>query len=151
MNKYLGCILLALAIPLALMGQTSSTDRSVGTWKLVLAKSKFSAGDAPKSRTVTIAEDHKITVDEVGPDGKDLHYSFTPAEGTAVPVDGIDGMTITEKRIDDNTVEHTWTTGSTTMHGKAVISADGKTMRYTMTGTTPDGKPVRSSEVYDKQ
>ncbi len=151
MNKCLGSILLVLTIPLALMAQSSSTDASIGTWKLNVAKSKFNPGPAPKSRTVTIASDHKITVDEVGPDGKDIHYSFTPQEGTAVPVDGMDGMTVTEKRIDDHTVEHTWTMGNTITHGKGVIQADGNIMRYTMTGTMPDGTAVHDSEVYEKQ
>ncbi len=151
MNKWLGSILLVLTIPLALVAQASSNEPNVGTWKLNIAKSKFSPGPAPKSRTVTIADDHKVTVDEAGAEGNEIHYSFTPAEGTAVPVDGVDGMTVTEKRIDDRTVEHTWKTGNSEMHGKAVISADGKTMRYTMTGTTADGQAIHDSEFYEKQ
>jgi hypothetical protein len=37
--------------------QTAQNDRFVGTWKLNVAKSKFSPGPPPKSATVTIAPD----------------------------------------------------------------------------------------------
>lgn len=151
MKKLLGSILLALTIPVALVAQMSPNDPAVGTWKLNVAKSKFSPGPAPKDSTVTIAEDNKVTVNGTGADGKDINYSLTPSEGTAVPVDGMEGTTMTQKKINDHTFEHTWTTGNTVMHGRAVISADGKTMRYTMTGTRADGKKIHNVEVYEKQ
>jgi hypothetical protein len=31
------------------------------------------------------------------------------------------------------------------------VSKDGKTMRSTVTGTLPDGKPFEQAEVYDRQ
>lgn len=151
MGKYFGTMLLALGFSAALVAQTAQPGPAVGTWKLNVAKSKFSPGPAPKSVTVNISEEGKVSVDEVTPEGKEMSYSMNPSEGTAVPVTGMEGTTFSEKKIDDRTFEHTWTTGNTTMHGKAVISADGKTMRYTMTGTRPDGKTVHNSELYDKQ
>lgn len=147
--KYLQLIL--LTVTAALFAQTPANDPAVGTWKLNVAKSKFHPGPAPKSVTVTIGQDGKVTVNETSAEGKDMSFSFTPAEGNPVPIDGMDGTTISQKRIDDHTFEHTWTTGAMTMHGKGVISADGKTMKYTLTGTRPDGKAVHNSELYEKQ
>src|SRR5690349_14216584 len=140
MNRRLGIILFALSVPVALMAQMSPNNSSIGTWKLNVAKSKFNPSPPPKNITVTITQDGKVTVNETTAEGKDMNFSFTPSEGKPVTIDGMDGTTISEQRISDRTVEHTWTTGNTSMHGRAVISADGKTMRYTLTGTRPDGK-----------
>ena len=151
MKTCLGVILLAVTLSAAVVAQMSPNSPAVGTWKLNLAKSKFNPGPPPKNITVTIAPDGKVTVNETTAEGKDTNFSFAPSEGKPVTIDGMDGTTISEKRIDDRVTEHTWTTGSTTMHGRAVISADGKIMRYTLTGTRADGKPVHNSEFYEKQ
>jgi len=148
--KYLQLILVGVALSAALAAQTSANDPTVGTWKLNVGKSKFHPGPAPKNVTVTIAQDGKVSVNETTAEGKDISFSFTPTEGSAVPIDGMDGTTISQRRVDDHTFEHTWTTGAMTMHGKGVVSADGKTMKYTLTGTRPDGKAVHNSELYEK-
>ncbi len=122
-----------------------------GVWKLNVAKSQFSPGPGPSSDTVTIGADHKVTVEEVRANGQNVNYSFTPSEGVAVPITGMQDATIMEKRIDSHTVEHTWKMGEMTLNGRAVISDDGKTMTYTMTGTAPDGTPVHNVEIYEKQ
>ncbi len=65
--KYLGVVLIALAGAFALAeqdtqnGQAAQNDRFLGTWKLNVAKSKFSPGPAAKAETVTIAQD-KVSV-----------------------------------------------------------------------------------------
>jgi hypothetical protein len=38
-----------------------------------------------------------------------------------------------------------------TLIGKNVISKNGKTMTYTLTGTGSDGKPVHDVEIWEKQ
>jgi len=38
-----------------------------------------------------------------------------------------------------------------TISGRAVVSADGKTRKVTITGTDPKGKKFTSTAVYDKQ
>ena len=35
--------------------------------------------------------------------------------------------------------------------GKSVLSKNGKTMTYTLTGTDPDGKTVHNAEIFEKQ
>ena len=150
--KYLQLMLVgAIALSAALAAQTSANDPIVGTWKLNIGKSKFHPGPAPKSVTITIAQDGKVTVNETTAEGKDISFSFTPAEASAVQIEGMDGTTISQRRVDDHTFEHTWTTGTMTMHGRGVVSADGRTMKYTLTGTRPDGKAVHNSELYEKQ
>jgi len=34
---------------------------------------------------------------------------------------------------------------------KSVVSKNGKTMTYTLTGTDPDGKTVHNAEIFEKQ
>lgn len=151
-TKFWGGILLALALSCALGAQSADSNSAVGTWKLNVSKSKFNpAVAAPKSATVTIGEDRKISVREVGEDGTERNYSFTPIEGTAVPVEGMEGTTITEKRVDDRTVEHIWKMSDSTMTGRATISQDGKTMTYDLTGAAPDGTAVHNVEIYERQ
>lgn len=150
MKRFWSTLLLALALPLALAAQTPANNAFTGTWKLNVAKSKFDPGPGPKSVTLHLSE-VKASVDEIQTDGKKLNYSFTPSQGVAVPIEGMRDATIMEQRIDDHTVEHTWKFGPQTLHGKAVLSSNGKHMTYTMTGTTLDGKSIHNIEMYDKQ
>lgn len=130
--------------------QTAQNDRFVGTWKLNVAKSKFDPGPPPTSLTVTIAPD-KVTVEEVHADGKTENWSYTPSPGSAATITGMENSSVVEKRVDDHTIEHTWKMGESTMQGKGVLSKNGKRMKYTLTGSTQDGKPLHNVEVYDKQ
>jgi len=117
MRMFLTMILLGAAIPMALVAQNTQSDVAVGTWKMNVEKSTFTPGRGPKSITVMIGADKKVTVEEVSADGKTMNYSFTPSEGTAVPIDGMQDSTITGKKVDDHTVEHTWKIGDSTMTG----------------------------------
>jgi hypothetical protein len=155
--KYFGvafaALTLAFAAQAAQNGQTAQTaqnDRFVGTWKLNIAKSKFSPGPPPTSATVTIAPD-KVSVEEVHANGKTENWSYTPSPGTTATITGMENSSVMEKRVNDRTIEHTWKMGESTMQGKGVLSKDGKRMAYTPTGNTPDGKPLHNVEVYEKQ
>jgi hypothetical protein len=56
------------------------------------------------------------------------------------------------KRIDANTVESTQKKGGKVMlQTRRVVSADGKTMTATATGTNAAGKRVKNVEVFDKK
>jgi hypothetical protein len=154
--KYFGVLLIALAGAFVAAaqdtpsGQAAQTDRFTGTWKLNVAKSKFTPGPAPTSVTVTIASD-KVSVEEVHADGKTESWSYTPSPGSPATITGMENSSVIEKRVNDHTMEHTWKMGPSTMQGKAVLSKDGKKMTYTLTGTTQDGKPIHNVEIYDKQ
>ena len=150
MQRYVGIALIALAFSVAPATQAQKPDPLIGTWKLDVAKSKFNPGPAPKSVTVTIAED-KVTVEEVDPEGKSVSYSFKESPGTAVPIEGMENATILEKRPDSHHFEHTWKIGERTENGKGVVAKNGKSLRYTISGMNAEGKPFHNVELYAKQ
>jgi hypothetical protein len=155
-NKWVPLALVVLFVP-ALSRVTFGEDNNVGTWKLNLAKSKYSPGPAPKSQTLKLeaADDGvKYTADGIGPDGKPTHQEFTAKyDGKDYPFKGNpDADSISYKRIDANTVEAvTKQGGKTTVTAKVVISKDGKTRTLTMTGKNAKGQAVSNTVVYDKQ
>src|ERR1700736_5832798 len=60
------------------LAQSSNTE--LGTWKLNVAKSKFSPGTAVKSGTIKVeaaGAGIKLVVDTVGADGTVRHYEYT--------------------------------------------------------------------------
>jgi hypothetical protein len=128
-----------------------------GTWKLNVAKSKFSPGPAPKTMTVTYSM--------VGTDGMRIVVAVTPVEGDAQswemtahydgkdhPVKGNPNAdTIMVRRIDDRTGESTFKKdGKVTATNRRVLSADGKTLTITSTGMTADGKPRKDVQVFER-
>ena len=133
-------------------------DNSLGTWKLNVAKSKYSPAPMPlKSLTSTReAADGGVKVTNVGErtDGA-INASFTakydgsPAAvtGTGAPYD-----TISIKQVNANefTDERKKTGGSYHAAGHVKISKDGKTMTWTSTGIDANGKKMKAKFVYEK-
>jgi hypothetical protein len=146
------CGVTLISASLALAG-----DNWVGTWKLNVAKSKYSPGPAPKSATLKFdpsPDGIKLTQDLVDADGKSTPGGYTAKfDGKEVPYAGNpDSYTATPKRIDDNTYENTWKkAGKVTIKAKVVVSADGKSLTVTQTGTNGKGQAVHNVAVYDKQ
>jgi hypothetical protein len=153
MVKYLTLSCLALLLPVALISQTTKTFGGPGTLKLNVAKSKFNPGPAPASETVTVGDDGKLQVQEELADGKSTSWSVTPTkDGTPAPITGMgENATLVRKIIDGRHLEDTWNVAGQPATGKAVWSKDGKTLTYTLNGTTPDGKPRHDVMVYEKQ
>jgi hypothetical protein len=121
-----------------------AADAVDGTWKLNVAKSKFS-GTAPKSATRVYTE---------VADGKEmamhvtLAYDGKPHAMTGNP----DADFGTGKAIDARTSDFTLTKGgktSGTVH--RVVSADGKTLTVHNKGTHADGTSYDDTMVFDKQ
>src|SRR5438552_17542184 len=83
-----GVLVMAAADPVV-MGQTKP---QIGTWKMNMAKSKFSSGTGFKSATSKIegaSGGVKHTVDSVYADGTSRRYEYTTAyDGKDVPVIG---------------------------------------------------------------
>jgi hypothetical protein len=142
MKKTLG-LLIVCTLALA-----AADDPFVGTWKLNVAKSKFT-GPPLKSQTVTIGADNKVEVSGVDGTGQAVRWSYTLTSGKAT-ITGIPEARVREMR-KGNTVDHTWKMGTGTQKGHGVISKDGKTMIYTLQGTDADGKKVDDRSVYEKQ
>jgi hypothetical protein len=54
--------------------------------------------------------------------------------------------------VDDNTYENVWKKGGkATVTATVAVSKDGKTLTVTQTGKDPQGAPVSSVAVYDRQ
>jgi hypothetical protein len=128
-----------------------AADPFAGTWQINLAKSKFNPGPPPKSITVTIEPSSKVTVQETSAMGESTTWSYQPVENGTAMITGMENSSVMEKRPNDRTIEHAWKFGEETFTGKAVLSKDGKTMTYTLTGMNSKGQHVHNVEVYDRQ
>jgi hypothetical protein len=134
-----------------------AADNQVGTWKLNVAKSKYSPGPAPKEGTLTIesqADGLKFTIHGTDAEGKTVHMEFSPKyDGKDVPTTGMPRAdTISMKKIDDYTAETVSKKGGKpVMTVRSVVSKDGKTRTSTQKGTNAKGEKVNNTLVYDKQ
>jgi len=152
MVSLVACCAVVLSSSVAL-----AAENWLGTWKLDLAKSKFSPGPAPKSLTLKFEATPggiKFTGDGVSADGKPTHTMFlSKFDGKDVPYEGNpDADTAAPMKIDDNSYSNIWKKGGkVTISGKLVVSADGKTLTITQTGTNAKGEAVTITAVYNKQ
>lgn len=135
-----------------------AADRQMGTWKLNLEKSKYTADHpAPKSVTLNIQEQEgglKVNVDGEDAQGNPIHISFTAKyDGKDYPMTGSATTdTIALKRIDANTIETTSKkNGEVVTTVRSVVSRDGKTRTSTWKGKNAKGEPETWVAVYDKQ
>jgi hypothetical protein len=127
----------------------------LGTWKLNEAKSKF----AGKTRNHTVVyeaagDQIKVTVDGVDESGNATHNEWTGKfDGKDYPVTGdASGDTRSYRTVNNHTLELTNKKGGkTTLTGRIVVSADGKTRTVTTNTTDAEGKKVTNVAVYDKQ
>jgi hypothetical protein len=157
LSIFVSLAVLALIVPGLL---TAQTDPAIGTWKLNLAKSKYSGAPAPKSLTTTIeaaGAGYKTTSEGVTSDGSRIAYSYTatldgkesPMTGTGTPNGG---DTISLTKTGPNSLDATLKKGGkVVLNGKSVISKDGKTRTLTSTGTNAAGEATKTTAVYDKQ
>ena len=135
----------------------TAADNWVGTWKLTVAKSKYSPGPAPQSQTLKFEatpDGIKLTSDGVDADGKPMHSEYTAKfDGTDAPWTGNPNAdTAAPKRIDAKRYRNTWKKdGKVTVTANAVVSRYGKTLTITQTGTDAEGRAVNTIAVYDRQ
>jgi hypothetical protein len=134
-----------------------AADNQVGTWKLNVAKSKYSPGPAPKDGTLTIESEPnglKITIHGTDAESKPVHMEFSPKyDGKDYPATGLPGAdTISMKKIDDYTVETVSKKGGKPLvTTRSVVSKDGKTRTTTQKGTNAKDEKVNNIIVYDKE
>jgi hypothetical protein len=152
-----------LAVLIALVGvalhlpvRAQAPTQLFGTWKLNVAKSKYSPGPPPKSMTVTYSPagfGMKIVVDMVPAEGPAQHWEMSPTyNGQDHKVTGNpEADTISIKRISDTKGESTFKKGGkVTVVNVRTLAADGRSMTIESTGTTADGKPRHDIAVYEK-
>lgn len=144
---------LVLAVP-----AFAQADSQVGTWKLNLAKSKYSPGPAPKSATTIITaagQGTKVVVDQAQADGSVRHWEFTAnydGKDSKVTGNNPDADTVARTRIDAHTVQTvSKKNGKVTTTQASTVSADGKTRTVTTKGVNAAGQQVSNVAVYDKQ
>jgi hypothetical protein len=130
-----------------------SSDPLIGTWKLIVGKSK---GVKSGSTTIEAAgKGIKFTVDLVPADGAASHWAFTANyDGKDYPVTGNSpyGNTAALTRVDAKTIRITSKQdGKVTTTSTIVVSGDGKTRTTTIKGTDVKGQPVDVVSFYEKQ
>jgi hypothetical protein len=156
MRTILGKALVALAITSV---AALAADNTLGTWKLNVAKSKYTPAPLPiKSLTVVReAADGGVKQTTTGErtDGTKVNASYTAKyDGKEVPVTGnsqYDAIAIKQVNADTLTDERKKTGGPYKATGRTVVSNGGKTMTSTTKGTNADGKEFTQTIVLDKQ
>jgi len=152
---------LSLVVPVLVHAQGDATGKArVGTWKLNLSKSKIDPGSPTTYQSETRiytdagAQGIKTTATITGTDGKTTtrsytsHYDGKDAPYTSNPV--VD--TINIKSVDINTADSVGKKdGKVMQNSHSVLSAGGKVLTITTTGTTPQGQKYTNVMVYDKQ
>jgi hypothetical protein len=131
---------------------------TAGTWKLNIAKSKFTPGPPPKSSTLTFqTEGRTLTATTKGIDAQGnatrvVHGPFL-YDGKSYPVTGAPGYDAASyKIVNDSTDEITRTkTGKVVQRVIEVLSDDGKTLTFTVTGVNANGQQINNVVVYEKQ
>lgn len=146
-----------LAIGTGAVFAAPASDPAIGTWKLNLAKSKFSPGPAPKSQIRVYVESPQgitLTVKTTAADGKETTTTTTfKTDGKPYAVSGnpdYDMVAVT--RADALTVHSTQTkAGATVGTGVRAVSKEGKTLTFTQKGTHANGTTYDDVSVYDRQ
>jgi hypothetical protein len=147
---------LTLALCLVGVAVCIAADGFIGTWKLNEAKSKLRPG-VPKNTTVVYeaaGDNVKITVEGTDSDGQATHSEWTGKfDSKDYPVTGDPTSDMRSyKKVNESTLTFTAKKdGKTTLTGRVVISADGKTRTVNVTATDANGKKVTGTAVYDKQ
>ena len=156
MKRHSSAVLIAL-VAFALPALAQAPSQLFGTWKLNVAKSKFSPGPPPKSMSITYSPagfGMKIVVDTVPADGAAQHWEMSPTfDGGDHPVTGNpDADLISIRRISDTKGESTFKKkgGKVTSVNVRTLAPDGKSLTIETTGTTADGKPRHDVAVFEK-
>lgn len=148
---------LALAALTLAPGTGVASDPSMGTWKLNVAKSKFSPGPAPKSITTTFEPSGKgvkwsgVRVNE---DGKSSRAEFTANyDRKDYPVKGsptADAVAL--RRINNLTTERVnKKDGNVVSTEIREVAKNGKSYVTTVKGKTASGEPIDHRMVFDRQ
>jgi len=137
-------------------GPALAADPIVGTWKLNVAKSKFSSGQELKASTRVYTEANGVyTLDQklTGADGKEMSYRVQYRDGKDMKQETGGAVDTTHaKMVDANTWDFDLKKdGKAVGHVHRVVSADGKTLTVHNTGMMISGVTGDQTLVFDKQ
>jgi hypothetical protein len=160
-QKRIAVVVVTLAfLVVGSIARTQSSDPWIGTWKVNLEKSTYSPGPKPTvAATVKIEPSAgggiKTTIDGTNPEGQPTHTETVGGfDGKDNPVKGAQAPNSTNalKRVDNRTFEVMGKIdGKPAVTTRVVVSADGKTMTATQTGTNAQGQSLKNLIVLDKQ
>ena len=153
-------VMAGIAVLTAGVSAQSADDPSVGSWKLNVAKSKFTPG--PPIKADTRSYDVKdswliVTTETTGADGNRTGVRFAARfDGKDYPQIGRFAPTvalISYQPVDKRTLKYTVkdTTGKVTSTNTRTVSADGKTMTIEQKSTDASGRAVLNVELFERQ
>ena len=136
----------------------AQSDPLIGTWKLNLAKSKYSPGPPPRSNTVifeAVGQGLRATAEGIDAEGKPTKAVFGPwfSDGKSYPITGSPAFDAASyKQVNASTSESTRTkAGRVVQTTTLVLSADGKSFTFTATGVDEKGQQINNVSVWEKQ
>ena len=152
-------ITLALVMLCLSVSLQAQQDPLLGTWKINVAKSKFSPTSTPSRSDVMKYEPFgaagiKLTRTTISGKGETEHENFSANyDGKDYTITGTPSVdTVVLKRIDAYTTERiNKKAGKVTTTIRSVVSRDGKTLTTTTTGTNASGTTVNNVRVWEKQ
>lgn len=156
-------LLVGVAVTLlsASVSAQSKDDPSIGSWKLNVAKSKFTPGPPLKGDTRSYVVNDEgwliVTTETIQPDGTRTGVRFAAKfDGKAYPQIGRFAPTvtlITYEPVDTQTLKYTQrdTNGKIVSTNTRTVSADGKTMTIEQRTTDGQGRPVVNVELFERQ
>lgn len=156
MKRALAYVAVAVLVAMACMQVVAQSNPLLGTWKLDVAKSKYTGTPMPKEMTRTLeaeGDSVKYTYAGTAADGSPVSYGFTAKyDGKDYPMTGnapggVDMIAI--KRVNANTTEATQKkAGKVVANTRVEVSKDGKVTTITSKSAVDSNHYVA---VYDKQ
>jgi hypothetical protein len=153
-----GLVAAVFVIASANLAIAQDKDPADGTWKLNVAKSKFSPGPAPKEMTATIeaaGPGRHVEVNGVAGDGTATKWGYSGNyDGKDIRMTGSnpDADVVMLKRLSPTTVRSTYKKdGKKTLVNGVSVSADGKTLTVAQSGVNAKGQTVKNTLVFDRQ
>ena len=134
----------------------AADDRQMGTWKLNESKSKLTPGTGQNNTVAYEAagDQVKVTIDGIDAEGKPTHNEWTgkfDGKDYAVTGDPNSDMRAYKKISDRILAFAVKKDGKTTITGRIVVAADGKSRMVTAHGADEQGKKSTEKAAYDKQ
>ena len=139
----------------------SKDDPSLGTWRLNVAKSKFTPGPPIKGDTRSYEVNDEgwliVTTETIQPDGTHTGVRFAAKfDGKAYPQIGRFAPTvtlITYEPVDRLTLKYTQrdTSGKVLSTNTRTVSTDSQTMTIEQRSTDANGRPVVNVELFERR
>ncbi len=149
---------LVLGLVVVSLSAAGADNKTIGTWKQNLARSKYNPGPTPTTAATLMIEQapggEKISVNGVGADGMPASWSYTVSDdGKPKPVTGSPyGDTVSLKRINSEATQITYRrNGKTSRTSTRTVSKDGRTLTVAAKGTNAKGQAYNNTTVFEKQ